>query len=102
MPNRDSNKQLHSKSHQINNLADAFGMTRRQAAEILEFVMGDIEGAIMESKEVRIPGVGTLYVKDVAERKRMNPHSKELYVYPAHKRIALRPSKPGIARLNGE
>ena len=92
----------HTKSHQVNQLVDKFGMTRSQATRVLESVMADIEDALNEGKEVRIPGVGTLYVKDIAERQRVNPQTRELFTMPAHKRVALRPSKAGAERLNSK
>lgn len=93
---------LHSKAHQVTNLMTEFGMSRTQATGIIEAVMHDIERAVQEGRDVRLPGVGTLYVKEVAARNRRNPITGELFHADAHRTIAFRRSKAGQDRLNGK
>lgn len=102
MSKNSSLAQRHTKSHQVTNLVDKFGMTRTQAGKVLEAVVADIEDALRDGKAVQLSGVGTLYVKEVAERRRVNPFNNELLTMPAHKAIAFRKSKAGQARLNGK
>lgn len=99
--NTNSTKK-HTKSHQIASLMDTFGMTRTQATKILDAVVSDIENALQQGKSVQLTGVGTIYVKDIEERQRTNPRTRELFTMPAHKRIAFRQSKAGQARLNAK
>jgi|GEM_PF-4188357 len=101
MSNSQISTQKHTKSHQVTNLMDTFGMSRTQATKVLDVVIRDIEDALHNGKAVQMSGVGTLYVKDVASRQRINPSTRELFTMPAHRRIAFRQSKAGQKRLNG-
>jgi DNA-binding protein HU-beta len=101
MSKPQNSTQKHTKSHQVTNLMDTFGMSRTQATKVLDAVVNDIEAALHNGKEVQMFGVGTLYVKDVASRQRVNPGTRELFTMPAHKRVAFRQSKAGQKRLNG-
>ena len=92
----------HTKAHQITNLMDTFHRTRAQATRVIDSVVQDIEQAVLDGKEVRIAGVGTIFSKTLPARKRHNPSTGEAFHAPEKKRIAFRQSKTGQARLNGE
>lgn len=70
-------------------------ITKNQANEIYDIIFGN-EGAIQQGlrmdNEVKLPGFGTLYLADAAEREFRNPQTGEVIVVPARKAVRFRPA----------
>lgn len=64
--------------------------------EALDAILNAIEAAVKNGENVVIPGFGSFVVKERAERKGINPLTKEAIVIPAKKTVAFKAGK-GLA-----
>lgn len=64
--------------------------------EALDAILSAIEAAVKNGENVVIPGFGSFIVKERAERKGINPLTKEAIVIPAKKAVAFKAGK-GLA-----
>lgn len=66
-----------SKTELINAVAEATGLTKKDAGKAVEAVFGAITDALKAGDKVQLVGFGTFDVKERAERKGRNPRTKE-------------------------
>lgn len=64
--------------------------------EALDAILNAIEAAVKNGENVVIPGFGSFVVKERAERKGINPLTKQAIVIPAKKAVAFKAGK-GLA-----
>jgi DNA-binding protein HU-beta len=69
------------------------GLTRRQAAEAFEAVVGAIAGALKAGDNVRVPGLGSFSVSERAARKGRNPATGESITIKASKNVRFKIGK---------
>lgn len=73
--------------------AEKAGVTKKEAEKVLNAVLSTIEEAVRAGEEVRIVGFGSFQVVKRAERKGINPKTKEEIVIPAKKVVRFKPGK---------
>ena len=60
-------------------------------------LLTQLEGALLEGKVIRLPGLGVLKLVDVPEHSRMrrNPQTGQMFEkhYPAHRKLVFKPHK---------
>ena len=66
-----------SKQDVISNVADATGLTKKDAGGAVDAVVSTIKNALAEGNSVGLIGFGTFEVKTRAARKGLNPQTKE-------------------------
>ena len=82
------------KSDLVNSIADSVeGLTRRQAAEAFEAVVGAIADALKAGDNVRVPGLGSFSVSERAARKGRNPATGESITIKASKNVRFKIGK---------
>ena len=82
------------KSDLVTCIADSVeGLTRRQAAEAFEAVVGAIAGALKAGDNVRVPGLGSFSVSERAARKGRNPATGESITIKASKNVRFKIGK---------
>lgn len=69
------------------------GLTKKQASEALEAVLGYIGGQLADDERVQIAGFGTFTVSERGERKGRNPRTGEEITIPASKGVRFKPGK---------
>jgi len=67
--------------------------TKKEAKVALTAILNVIEDALKEGEKVSLSGFGTFEVRDRAERKGINPQTKEEITIPACKAPAFKASK---------
>lgn len=67
--------------------------SKRQAAEIVDCVLGQIAAALRRGETVRLSEFGTFKVKAAAARQGRNIQTGELHTIPARRRVVFKPSK---------
>ena len=74
-----------TKSEFVDRVADAAGLTRKQAADAVEAVLGTIEDTLGRGSEVTFSGFGKFHVADRGARQGVNPRTGEAIQIPASK-----------------
>lgn len=73
-------------------LAERAGMTKEQAANILDILFTTLEDTLSSGEEVRVPNFGTFKVNDRAARTSINPITKKKINVPATKVVKFQPA----------
>lgn len=81
------------KADLVNVMADKAGLTKKQAGEALEALLGAIEGSLRMGEEVMITRFGKFMVRHRAARKGINPQTKQPIMLPATKVAAFKAGK---------
>ncbi len=80
----------------------AYGkLGKGESAKLVDDIFENIIEALLKNEEVKIAGFGTFVCKTTAERKGLNPQTKETITIPAKKSVKFRMSKPLRDRLMG-
>ncbi len=74
-------------------LADKHEMTKKQANEIMDDLIGHLVKNLKKGNRIRMAGLGILQVKKRAARMGRNPMTGEAIKIPAKKKIAFRAAK---------
>jgi len=74
-------------------LAETHGLTKKQAGEIMDDLVGTFVQNLKEGNRIRMAGLGILQVRDRAARTGRNPATGETIQIPAKKKIAFRAAK---------
>lgn len=77
----------------VNVMADKAGLTKKQAGEALEALLGAIESSLAMGEEVMITRFGKFMVRHRAARKGINPQTKQPITLPATKVAAFKAGK---------
>ena len=78
----------------------ATGLKKKDAELAVNAVFGKIEEALKADEKVQIVGFGTFEVKERAERKGINPATREEITIPASRRLNFTVGKTLKASLN--
>ena len=82
-----------NKGDLIDKIHDGAGVTKAQAAEALDAVLGGITGALAKGGKVTLVGFGTFSVVKRAARKGRNPRTGEEIKIKAKKVVRFKPGK---------
>lgn len=82
-----------TKAELIKILAKARERSIKDAQLDVDVVLGAIQQALANGETVSLTGFGTFSVREQAEKKCMNPKTKETMVVPAHKKVCFKDSK---------
>jgi DNA-binding protein HU-beta len=82
-------------------VAEDAQITRDKAAAAVESVIKQIQSALMDGNEVRLPGFGNFKVADRKETTARNPRTGETVKVPASKVAKFSPAKGFKEALNG-
>ena len=74
-----------SKTELINAVAEATGLTKKDAGKAVEAVFASITDALKAGDKVQLVGFGSFEVKSRAARTGRNPRTKEVVEIPASK-----------------
>lgn len=94
-----------NRTEMIDELADQFELSRRQANEVVNAIFHPSEGLIARSlkkgDKVSLPGFGTFDVRKRAAGMRRNPQTGESFKSPASKRPAFKAGASLKSLVNG-
>ena len=76
------------------------GMSKKQAAEVVEVVFDTIKETLERGEKLKISGFGNFEVRDKAARKGRNPQTGEEIVIAARRVLTFKPSQVVKDSLN--
>lgn len=79
----------------IDAVSEKLGCTKKDAGEIVTTLFNVVADALVDGKDVAVPGFGSFKIVDVAERTgtiQMGERKGETYVTPAHKAVKFKPA----------
>ncbi|MFC7365635.1 MULTISPECIES: HU family DNA-binding protein [Bhargavaea] len=82
-----------NKTDLVNSVAEATGLSRKDAVNAVESVFSTISDALAEGEKVQLIGFGNFEVRERAARKGRNPQSGEEIEIAASKVPAFKPGK---------
>ncbi|SIT66490.1 HU family DNA-binding protein [Edaphobacillus lindanitolerans] len=82
-----------NKTDLVNSVAEATGLSRKDATNAVESVFNSISDALAEGDKVQLIGFGNFEVRERAARKGRNPQSGEEIEIAASKVPAFKPGK---------
>lgn len=82
-----------NKTDLVNSVAEATGLSRKDAVNAVESVFSTISDALAEGDKVQLIGFGNFEVRERAARKGRNPQSGEEIEIAASKVPAFKPGK---------
>ncbi|MDD2619561.1 MAG: HU family DNA-binding protein [Syntrophomonadaceae bacterium] len=82
-----------NKSELVKSLAEKAEITQKDAAKVLDAMVGAIQQALANGDKVQIIGFGSFEVRDRKERKVISPATGKEITVPATKVPAFRPGK---------
>jgi DNA-binding protein HU-beta len=74
-------------------LADKHGISKKEATELLEGMVGSFTTHLKRGNRIRVPGLGIMEVKQTKARMGRNPATGETIQIPAKKKVAFRVAK---------
>lgn len=81
-----------TKADIVNQIYEKIGLSKKEASEILEIVLGIIKDTLKEGEMVKIAGFGNFSVRKKGARKGRNPKSGEEIEITPRKVVTFRPS----------
>jgi len=82
-----------TKKELVSEIAKRAGLRKTDAKKALDAMMEAVEAELKEGREVRLVGFGTWKVIKRAERKGVNPRTREKITIPAKKVVKFVPGK---------
>lgn len=82
-----------NKAELVNDIAEATGLTKKDATTALETVFNSIKDSLVKGEDVQLVGFGKFEVRERAARKGRNPQTGEEIQIPASKVPAFRAGK---------
>ena len=82
-----------NKTELIQAVAEKSGITKKGASDAVEAVLSSIADVLANGDKVTLVGFGTFEVRERAERKGINPSTREEITIPATKVPAFKPGK---------
>ncbi|MFC6592589.1 HU family DNA-binding protein [Deinococcus lacus] len=79
-----------NKTQLVEQVAEQTNLTKKQADEAISAMLDIVVGALKEGKNVGLPGLGTLSVKETAARTGVKPGTTEKIQIPAGKKVAFK------------
>jgi DNA-binding protein HU-beta len=82
-----------NKQDLVNKVAEQFGLSKRQAGEIADFIFGDVMNTVRSGGEAAIAGFGSFRLVYRKARQGINPKTGEKISIPATRVPKFRPAK---------
>ena len=82
-----------NKTEFVRAVAEKAGITKKEAAAVVNAVLEVIEETVKKGEEIRIPGFGTFKVVTRKERKGRNPRTGKEIIIPATRVVKFVPGK---------
>jgi DNA-binding protein HU-beta len=82
-----------TKSQLVMKLADAGGVTRKQADDLLAVLTDTIVKTVKRGESVKIPGLGNFRLRKLKARMGRNPQTGEAIKIPARKKVGFSVAK---------
>lgn len=79
-----------TKSNIAENIAGKLNITKQAAADAVDAVVLEIISSLRNREDVQLAGLGSLKVKDTAERMARNPQTKESIKVAAGRKVAFK------------
>lgn len=77
----------------VNAVAQATGLNKVQAAQVVNIFMDEVTFALSQGDTVTLPGFGSFVVRPRAERTGRNPRTGESMVIAASNNVGFKPGK---------
>jgi integration host factor subunit alpha len=77
-----------TRAHLANSIYKKFGYSRAEAADLVDAVFDEVNGALKNDEEVKISSFGTFKVRKKDERVGRNPKTKEEVAISARKVVS--------------
>ena len=81
-----------NKAQLVEKVAEAAGLTKKDAALLLDVVVDAVTLGLKADKEVKVSGFGAWVVKDRPARVGRNPQTKKTIKIAASKKVVFRPA----------
>lgn len=81
-------------------IADEQRMSKAKARRVLDFIIDEIENTVTCGDSIRISKFGTFSVRQVADHKCYNPHTKKIEMLPARRVTHFTPAKAFKDKIN--
>jgi len=78
------------------------GLSRNESADLVEFVLGEVSGALAKGEPVKISSFGSFAVRDKGQRVGRNPKTGEEVPILPRRVLVFRASNVLKARINNE
>jgi DNA-binding protein HU-beta len=82
-----------TKSQLVARLADAGGVTRKQADDVLTVLIDTIVMTVKKGESVKVPGLGIFRLRKMKARMGRNPQTGEAIKIPARKKVGFSVAK---------
>ncbi len=82
-------------------IIEEFQVTKSEALDFIEEVLGEISKALATEESVKITGFGTFLVRRKKERMGRNPKTSEPAIISAGRRVSFKPSRVLKNKING-
>ena len=82
-----------TKSQLVTRLADAGGVTRKQADDLLTVLIDTIVKTVKKGESVKLPGLGIFRLRRMKARMGRNPQTGEAIKIPARKKVGFSVAK---------
>ena len=86
-------KQMANKAELVSNVANATGLTKKDATAAVDAVFSSIQASLAKGEKVQLIGFGNFEVRQRAARKGRNPQTGQEIQIPASKVPAFKPGK---------
>lgn len=83
----------------IEKVAAELNLTKKDATKVIDVVFKSAAEGLTAGEVVKVSGFGTFVVKTKAERKGVNPKTKEAIVVPATKVVGFKPAEALKAKV---
>jgi DNA-binding protein HU-beta len=87
------NSNVLKREHLAQKMVEKFNMTKKDALEVLNFLVETITNALKNGQQVKLPGLGTFKVKERKARTAINPKTGEKVQVPATRVPRFTPAK---------
>lgn len=82
-----------TKSQLVTRLADAGGVTRKQADDLLIVLVDTVVRTVKKGEPVKLPGLGVFRLRKMKARMGRNPQTGEAIKIPARKKVGFSVAK---------
>ena len=76
------------------------GISRKEAAEIVDLILGKIKSRLLRGERVEITGFGSFQIHERRGRKGRNPRTGESIYIPSRQSLSFKPSRVLKENLN--
>jgi len=82
-----------TKAQLVTKLADESGVSRKQADQLLDCLVGTVVKSVKKGESVKIPGLGIFRLRKMKARMGRNPQTGESIKIPARKKVGFSVAK---------